>query len=434
MGKGNLVTVNGKSFLLPFVLISLLFLLWGTAHSLLDVLNKHFQDVLGISKAKSGLVQFAMYGGYFVAALPAGYFIRKFGYRKAIVLGLLLFASGAFMFIPIAHIKEFWAVLVALFTIACGLACLETAANPYSTILGPKESAERRINLSQSLNGIGWIIGPLAGLIVFGGGGNHFDSLSIPYIILGFSVFAVALLFMFVKLPDVRHEKTSVKANSGSLLQNRLFIFAVGAQFLYVAAQTGVNSMFINYVVENAANINLTLAGVLGLSPTLAMFASPEATAAVILSFGGMGCFFIGRLSGSFIMKKVEPEKLLMLYAICSTILMAVTVVNLGFASIIALFLTYFFMSIMFPTIFSIGIRNLGDKKEKGSSIIIMSIVGGALSPILMGAIADALNMSLAFIVPLACFAGIMLFAFYAKAQNKKEKVRSEILEEELVS
>jgi FHS family L-fucose permease-like MFS transporter len=415
MNFDSLVKYKGHNYLVPFILISSLFLLWGTAHSLLDVLNKHFQDALGISKATSGLVQFAMYGGYFLAALPAGWFIRRFGYRKGIILGLLMFAAGAFMFIPVTFIGKFGAVLAALFVIACGLAFLETAANPYSTILGPPESADRRINMSQSFNGIGWIIGPLAGLIIFGGaGGAHFEVLALPYTILGGSVLIVALLFSLVPLPEIEEEQDSAAEGNVRLLTNRLFVFAVVAQFLYVAAQTGINSMFINYVVENTQHINIAMASFFGAESGSGIFATPESTASVILAFGGMGCFFLGRFTGSFIMRRVKGGKLLMVYSIANVILMALTVGNFGFFSIVTLFLSYFFMSIMFPTIFSLGVRGMGSERKRASSYLIMAIVGGAFCPFIMGWIADHFTMSLAFIVPLICFGVILWFAMVA--------------------
>lgn len=401
-------TADGKSFLIPFILITSLFFLWGTAHSILDVLNKHFQDVLGISKSTSGLVQFSVYGAYFVMAIPAGLFMKKYGYRKGIILGLLLFATGAYLFIPVGIIQEFWAVLVALFILASGLACLETAANPYSTVLGPKESAASRINLSQSFNGMGWIVGPLlGGMLIFGNksiDGNNFSSVVLPYTIIGTVVLLIAIFFFFIKLPEIEPEtEVQVQQNKSftevvkkSLWKYPHFYLAVLAQFFYVAAQTGVNSFFINYVVENMPQFN-------------------ELKASQILAFGGMGAFFIGRLSGSYIMKIFNPERLLLLYAIANTLLMALTVVGMGMASIVALFMSYFFMSIMFPTIFALGIRNLGPLTQKASSFIVMSIVGGAFCPMLMGRLADLWNMNIGFIIPMICFALVAVYALNYK-------------------
>jgi MFS transporter, FHS family, L-fucose permease len=254
-GRQKLVT-NG--LLVAFILVTSLFFLWGFAHSLLDVLNKHFQDILGITKAKSGWVQAALYGGYAVMAIPAGLIMNRFGYKKGIIFGLLLYAAGAFLFIPAASIQTFEFTLFCLFVIACGLTCLETAANPYSTVLGPKQTSEQRLNLSQSFNGLGWVIGPtVGGFLILGSSNdqetNKFASMTLPYMIIGTLVVLVALMFIFTKLPEVHEGEFDEQGDKGrykDLLKFRHFKLAVGAQFLYVAAQTGVNSFFINYVTE----------------------------------------------------------------------------------------------------------------------------------------------------------------------------------------
>ena len=194
---------NNQSYLIPFILVTSLFFLWGFAHSLLDILNKHFQDILHVTRAQSGLVQAAVYGGYFLMAVPAGMLMKRYGYKKGIIFGLLLYATGAFLFYPAVHIKTFWAFLVALFVIALGLTCLETAANPYASVLGPKDSSAQRLTLSQSFNGLGWIFGPLIGsIIIFGNRHNstdQFSSLAIPYVTIGFVVLLIAILFAKTK-------------------------------------------------------------------------------------------------------------------------------------------------------------------------------------------------------------------------------------------
>ena len=389
-----LKTADGRSYLVPFILVTSLFFFWGFAHGLLDVLNKHFQDILHVSRAESGLVQFSVYGGYFLAALPAGYFMNRFGYKKGIILGLLLYSFGAFLFLPAVMIQSFWPFLAALLIIAFGLAFLETAANPYISVLGPGESAGRRLNLSQSFNGLGWIFGPLVGgLIIFGmksDDGNKFTTISWPYIAVGFTVFLVALLFMRTDLPEIREENENPpEANTyRELLKYRHFILAVVAQFFYVAAQTGINSFFINYVTESVHISNTS--------------------AALILSFGGMGLFWAGRVSGSFMMKTFDPRKLLTTYATICIFLMIIVVMGLQMVSVVALFVTYFFMSIMFPTIFVLGLKGLGPLTKKASSFVVMAIVGGALCPMLMGYIADQWSMQWGFVVPLVCF-GVVL-------------------------
>jgi FHS family L-fucose permease-like MFS transporter len=389
-----------EGFLIPFILVTSLFFLWGFAHGCLDVLNKHFQELLHMSKAKSAFVQFVFYGGYFLMAIPAGLLMQKVGYKRGIIFGLLVFAAGAFLMLPATLLQTFGSFLFCLFIIACGLTCLETAANPYTTVLGPQESGARRINFSQSFNGLGWIAGPLVGgMLIFSvnGNSNKFASIALPYLLIGTLVLIVTFLFWRFKFPSIKEESNEVAPGQSSgklsdLLRHPHFVLAVIAQFLYVAAQTGVNSFFINYVTEQI--------------PTLT-----NQSAAKILGFGGMGLFWLGRFTGSTVlMRVVRPNRLLAFYAIMNVITMALVVSGLGWISVVALFSTYFFMSVMFPTIFALGIKDLGPLTKKGSSILVMSIVGGAIIPMLMGWIADVSTMALGFIVPLVCFVYIIFF------------------------
>jgi MFS transporter, FHS family, L-fucose permease len=388
-----------RQFLVPFILVTSLFFLWGFAHSLLDVLNKHFQDILGITKSKSGFVQLALYGGYFVMAIPAGLFMNKWGYKKGILTGLLLYATGAFLFWPATYVQTFAFTLLCLFIIACGLTFLETAANPYSSVLGPKETSEQRLNLSQSFNGLGWIIGPaIGGMLILkdnpAAGANKFASMAIPYMIVGAVVLFIALLFILTKMPEIHEgefDSHGDKGSYGKLFKTGYFRFAVVALFLYVSAQTGVNSFFINYVTE-----------------TMPQF-GPE-RAAYLLSIGFF-FFMAGRFIGSLLMTWFKPQKMLALYAAINTIAMALVIAGLGWVSIIALYVNYFCMSIMFPTIFALGLKNLGGQTKKGSSVLVMTIVGGALCPMFMGWIADNWGMATGFVVPLVCFAYIIFFA-----------------------
>lgn len=386
---------DGKSYLVPFVLVTSLFLLWGMAHGLLDVLNKHFQGEFTMTKAESGLVQFSTYIAYFLMALPAGAFMRRYGYRKGIIFGLLLFALGAFAFIPAAFSHSAPPFLVALFVIACGLCILETAANPYSTILGPEESAARRLNLSQSFNGLGWILGPLlGGALIFGAPEGDTMALSKPYILVGTVVLLVAILFFFVKLPEARPEEEAVRPEPTrglSIWRHGQFVRAVIAQFCYCAAQTGIFSFFINYVTEQDPSIT-------------------NLRASRILAFGGMALFMIGRLTGSLTMRWLSPGRLLTLYSLLSAVCMALVVASLGEVSLYALYLSFFFMSIMFPTIFALGLEGMGEWTKKASSYIVMGVAGGAFSPMLMGFIGER-EMAIGFIVPLVAFLYILYFA-----------------------
>ena len=408
MKKNNQKTLfsapGGKSYLVPFILITSLFLLWGFAHCLLDVLNKHFQGVFTMTKAESGLVQFSTYIAYFLMALPAGMFMKRFGYKKGIILGLCLFAVGAFAFIPAAYLHSASPFLIALFVIACGLCILETAANPYSTILGPEESGAQRLNLSQSFNGLGWILGPLVGgMLIFGGEESDLFTLTKPYILVGSVVLLVAILFIFTKLPEVQveedtdaEEKEYVPASgTASMWRHPQFVRAIIAQFCYCAAQTGIFSFFINYVTE----VDTSMTNI---------------EASRILAFGGMALFMIGRLSGSFTMKWMSPARLLTWFALADAVCMALVVVSVGTVSLYALYLSFFFMSIMFPTIFALGLEGMGSSTKKASSYIVMGVAGGAFAPMLMGYI-GADNMAIGFVIPLLSFLYILYFALRCK-------------------
>lgn len=414
---------EGVNYLLPFIFICSLFLLWGFAHGFLDVLDKHFQDLLHVSKAQSGFVQFSLYIGYLAMAVPAGLFIKRYGYQRGIIFGLVLFAIGAFLFYPAAKLAAFVPFLGALFVLACGLAFLETAANPYSIALGAKESSARRINISQSFNGLGWILGPLiGGLFIFGaaeatGEEDKFDSLVTPYMMIGCIVVVVTLVFIFIKLPEIKEERTTEKSEDPpmrNLLKHPAFITAVIAQFLYVAAQTGTNSFFINYVIDAIPDLKMPISGMmkhLGYFGEVFMPRNNEQAASLILAIGGMGAFWIGRLTGSYIMKFVAPKRLLLIYAIINTVLICLVVADVGWFSVFALFSTYFFMSVMFPTIFALGIADLGTLTKKGSSFLVMAVAGGAFCPPIMGVIADHSTMAMAFIIPVLCYAAIAIFA-----------------------
>lgn len=430
-------TADGKNYRLPFILITCLFLLWGFAHSLLDILNKHFQDALGLTKAQSGLVQASAYGAYFLMAIPAGIVAAKYGYKKGILIGLVLFALGCFWFVPAVEINRFEAFLLGLTIIFFGLTFLETVSNPYTTVLGDPKYAASRINLAQTFNAIGWILGPLVGSLlifrnesgeniwvsfgqtvktIFTGVNESVSSavpamqkavdnsaLITPYVGLGLIVVLIIILFFFVKLPEVNPQDTEAHGVNAdgtgnahavkSLFRTKHFVFAVLAQFFYVAAQTGIGSFFVNYTVEAKA---------LGIS---------EMQAGLLLGIGGMGLFAAGRLFGSSLMKAMNPGTLLGVFALVNSMLMLIVATRHDNIGILALILSYLFMSIMFPSIFALGISGLGGQTKKASSILVMTIVGGAICPSLMGAV-GANNMNAGFIIPLACFLYVAFFGF----------------------
>lgn len=552
------------------MLVSSLFLLWGVCNGMIDVLNKHFQDSLQLTKEQSAFVQLANYMGYFIMAIPAGLLAVRFGYKGAILAGLALVALGALWFIPATHIGTYWAFLFGIFLLAAGLPCLETVCNPYATVLGPPETGTPRINLAQSANGIGWMIGPvLGGYFVLSSTGQPITSnatLFEPYLIIGAVVAALFFIFAIVKVPDLHNvEESKVQTSTGKVAVKPLwkrwhFILAIGAQFLYVAAQTGIFSFFINYVVldtpaltRNQANMlqsygnglhdvfrvpptamtypaalfvagditnadalitklyndpdpktrplsqyiwsqfgtnrdllapaqpwqttaapvldaktkqTMLVDGLNGVLQTDSLFAAmhtsnmvlPDAQrqlvdsspsgdqvvvdnrafleemysddmfarshylkapvfritdrgASVLLSFGGFALFLLGRITGSMALRAFKPYLMLALYAGLNVLMMILVMNSWGWLSVAGLFLSFFFMSITYPTIFSLGIHGLGEQTKIASSFIVMSIVGGAFMPLLMGWMADNWGMAIGFGMPLGCFIFIALYA-----------------------
>ncbi len=386
---------SGKNFLIPFILISSLYLLWGCAHGLLDVLNKHFQGIFEMTKAESGFIQFSTYIAYFLMAIPAGLVMKKFGYKKGLISGLVLFAIGSFAFVPAAFVYSPIPFLIALFIIACGLCIIETGAHPYVTSLGPEDSAARRINIASAFNGVGWIIGPLiGGALIFGADSSDHLALAKPYILVGSVVILVAICFLFTKLPEIiyKNDKEEITTGKQSIWKHKNLRLAIIAQFLYCGAQTGIFSFFINYVTE--------------LNPEIS-----NLQASRLLSFGGMGLFLVGRLCSSFIMSKITPDRLLALFGGLSIVCMLLVIAKLGNISLYALYSSFFFMSMMFPTIFALGVKGLGEYTKKGSSYIVMGVGGGAIFPILMGLVGET-NMSLGFLLPLLAFIYITYFGW----------------------
>lgn len=409
-------TRDGRNYLVPFLLVTSLFFLWGFAHSILDVLNKFFQNEMHLTKTQSAFIQVAVYGGYFLMALPAGAVIRRWGYRAGVLTGLFLYGIGALLFIPGAEIMAFPFFLFSLFVIGCGLTFLETSANPYVTVLGDAEASEQRINFSQSFNGLGWILGPLAGGWFLFSQDNS-PNITLPYAIIGLVVLLIGGVFCFVRLPEIKdsvspeevsgHQddprdenrdlSTTTVESSSTLSEIRIlsrksaFVFGWIALFLYVAAQTGVNSFFINYATEHIA--------------------ITDSMAATLLSFGGMGLFMLGRLGGSWAMGRIRAERLLAILAIIATLATSAVVLAPGGLGFAALLVVYLCESIMFPTIFALALRGLGAHTKIASSLLIMSIVGGAVAPLLMGIVADGHSMALGFVVPLFCFIVIAAYA-----------------------
>jgi fucose permease len=577
-GKSLFRTADGKNHAFLFLLITSLFLLWGVCNGMIDVLNKHFQDSLHISRAQSAFVQFANYMGYFFMALPSGLLARRFGYKGAIIIGLALVAVGSLWFIPATRIDTYWAFLLGLFILAVGLTCLETVCNPYTTVLGPPETSAVRINFAQSGNGVGWMVGPvLGGFFVLSATGEANTSnadLYKPYLIVGLVVSLLTLVFIFSKVPDFHAEEEckvpdgTAKATVKPLFKRWHFILAIAAQFFYCAAQTGVFSYFVNYIASDTPVLSQSMAGKLqggadvlhnvfrlppahmtypaamfstsdfkdvsafvaklqndpdtktrpvseliwsqlstntlelltngpaavavsnptdlvknqadGVvkdlnrlvqtnllydAPRFAGIAVPAETAelaaqnpsgeqlvrlnrslledtysadqvarsaylnasvyhvtdrgaSVLLSFGGFALFLLGRFTGSFALRLFKAHMMLAVYAVFNVLMMVLIMFPLGWWSVAGLFLSFFFMSIMYPTIFALGIHGLGEQTKKGASFIVMAIVGGAIMPMFMGWLADQWGMRIGFLMPLICF---VFIALYGLAWRKLE-------------
>ena len=398
-------SVSDKKYLVPFILITSLFFLWGFARAILDVLNKHFQNALHISITQSAMIQVTTYLGYFLMAIPAGIFINKYGYRRGVVFGLLLFGLGAIFFIPGALIGSFSAFLFCLFVIGCGLVFLETAANPYVTELGARETATSRLNLSQSFNGLGSIFATFCiGQFLFNDtqqGGN----VVIPYAILGVLVLAIAVVFSRVDLPEIQHQQTTEDKAKGSNIaklfaNHRMFVFGLFALLSYEVAEISINSYFINFVTG--------------------MHWMSDRTASLVLTLA-LAFFMVGRFLGSWIMRHIQATSMLLICAVGSVVCIGLVLCDLGIVSLVALVGNYLFEAIMFPTIFSIALTGLGNLTKSASSLLMMTPIGGC-GFLLMGMIADTTHVTLPFVVP---FIGFLIVLAYAVREYKLQSVIS---------
>ena len=403
----NTAKFTEKKYYIVLAFVISLFFFWAIALTMGDVLNKHFQNVLKISKSESGLVQLSIFGAYALMGIPAGYFMKKFGYKKGVILGLSLFALGSFLFIPAANQMSFNFFRIALFVLAMGMATLETVAHPFVAALGNEKTSDQRVNFAQSFNGLGAIIGPLlGGFFIFGNSGlddNSLDSVKDLYTWIGVVILAITIIFTFIKVPslkDPHSEDIQISENDNGaeasisdphapLYKQRHFIFAVIAQFFNIAAQGGTWAYFINYGVEK---MNL-----------------PEIQASYYFSLS-MAMMMIGRFVGTFLMKFIAPNKLLAIFTTCNIVLCLIISQSFGWASFISLILLNLFLSVMYPTIFSLGLKRLGNKVPQASSFLVMAMFGGAVFPPLMGKIAET-DIAHAYLLPIICYVVILLFA-----------------------
>ncbi len=412
-----------RAFLFPFILVTSLFFLWGFVHNLDPILIPHLKKSFSLTTLQSSLVDSAVFIAYFLMALPAGFIMKKFGYKAGIITGLLLFAVGSFLFIPAANTQQYLFFLMALFIIACGLTILETAANPYASLLGDPATATQRLNFAQSFNGLAATLAPIIGARIILTKGfsdaelsamsstakqvalaSEASSVKTPYFILGSIILVIAILFAIIKLPEITDDADQLPAgkNIFHALRHSHLRWAVAAQFFYIGAQVCVFSFFILYATK-AAGID-------------------KIKAADYLGWGCGMAFMVGRFIGTFFMRFIKPEKLLSLYAFINIILCGAAIFSHGLTAVYAVIAIAFFMSIMFPTIFSLGIKSLGGDAKFGSSLIVMSIVGGAILPPVLAQVSDVTgNIQDGYIVPLVCFVIVFIFGMKGYRVIKKE-------------
>ena len=393
-------TLTDRRYVVPFALITSLFFLWGFARAILDVLNKHFQNALDISLTQSSLIQVTTYLGYFLTAIPAGWFINRQGYRRGVVFGLALFALGSLMFIPGAAIGTFYAFLLPLFIIGCGLVFLETAANPYASELGDKATASSRLNFSQSFNGLGCLFATyVVGQFLFNGS-NEGGDVVVPYTLLGILVMVIAVVFTRVHLPEIKHEETEEDRIKDTRIMklfkhHPMFVFGLFSLLAYEIAEISINSYFINFVTgqgwmdDNSASMVLTVA---------------------------LGFFMVGRFLGSWIMRRIPAERMLMYCSLGSVSCLGVVLLDIGHWSMYALIANYLFEAIMFPTIFSLSLQGLGNLTKSASSLLMMTPIGGCFF-LLMGYVADQTNLVVPFLIP---FIGYFIVLLYASELSRK--------------
>jgi FHS family L-fucose permease-like MFS transporter len=405
---------NKKTYLIPFILVTSLFFLWAFLHNINPILIPHLKKACQLTDLQSALIDSSVYLGYFCVALPAGLIMQKLGYKKGILIGLILYCLGTILFIPAASTRNYNFFLVALFIMASGATFLETIANPYITKLGDPAGAAQRLNFAQSFNGVGAFIAPIIGGQFILSGIEHtpeeLKQMSIeqlnnylnyeagtirtPYLVIAAVVLVILLFFAFIKLPEIKENNDAVETKfSFNVFRHAQVKWAVTAQFFYVGAQVGVGSFFIRF----AKYVNNM----------------PEKDAAFFFGSIAMVGFMIGRFLGTFLMRFIRPARLLGLYAVINIVLLFVAITGKGSVSVYAMMAVPFFMSIMFPTIFALGIEGLGEEGKIVSSFLVMAIVGGAFFPLIMGKISDATNgnIQLAYIIPLICFAVVGLFA-----------------------
>jgi FHS family L-fucose permease-like MFS transporter len=383
-----------------FALISLtsLFFMWGFITCLNDILIPHLKAIFSLSYAQSMLVQFCFFGAYFLVSLPAGKLVKKMGYQKGIVIGLVIAALGCLLFYPAASLHSYPVFLAALFVLASGITVLQVSANPYVTLLGAKETASSRLTMTQAFNSLGTTIAPYFGALLIlnevtdSMSATSAESVQLPYLGLMAALLALAAIFAFLKLPHIQSaEVVEGEKIEGSAWQHKHLVLGAIGIFVYVGAEVSIGSFLVSFLGE---------ADIAGLEET-------EAAKYLTYYWGGA---MVGRFIGAAVMQKVDAGKTLAFNGVCSVILIMVTVLSTGSIAMWAILLVGLFNSIMFPTIFSLALSGLEKHTSQGAGILCLAIVGGAILPVLQGVLADSFSVQLAFILPLFCYVYIVFY------------------------
>ncbi|MCO7187616.1 sugar MFS transporter [Pseudoalteromonas sp. XMcav2-N-2] len=407
---------KNNNYLLPLTAMTTLFFLWGFITVLNDVLIPRLKAVFDLSYTEAMLVQFCFFSAYFIVSLPAGAFLKRFGYKNGVLTGLVIAAGGCLLFYPAVVVHEYWLFLTALFVLASGITVLQVSANPYVAALGPEKTASSRLNLAQALNSLGTTVGPaVGGMLLFGAGASmatdaaSADSVKVPYLMLAGALLLIAAVFAFLKLPTIEAhtEEGDCKARGHKLTEAPHLVMGVAAIFCYVGAEVAIGSFLVNYFAE----------------PSIA--GMEEHTAAKYISYYWGGAM-VGRFIGSAALQKIAPSKALMFNAIAIIALLLLTMSTDGKLAMFAVLAVGLFNSIMFPTIFSIAIEGLGSLTSKGSGWLCLAIVGGALIPLVQGLVADNAGIQISFIVPMVCYVfiawyGLNVVSLYKRWQQKVE-------------
>ena len=423
--------VNVKStrnpYLFPFLMVATLFFIWGFCHSMLDVLNKHFQNILNVSRMQSGLVETAVFIPYLLLAFPAALMNRRIGYQRSILMGLAILAAGAFLFIPAGLVfKTFWAFLAALFVLAIGLACIETAANPYVTVLGPKEGAPGRLSVAQAFNSLAYMVAPtVGGFLLFhhkaeAGAPVDFHSLILPYVVLGCVVLVMFVAFSVIKLPAIDGDNKAAEVNDASIFKAPLsrlphFKWGVFTQFLYIISQIGIMAFAVNYIVQNA--VVKDASGADSMAPLFAWYksvthaATADETAAYVITFA-MVLYAVGRFSAAPLARIIKPNLMLAIYGIANSIIVLLAMADIKMVSWLILPFSFLFMSIMYPFIFAMSVRNLGPQTKIAASFHVMAVgAAGSITAVLMGHLWDEYHsVGLSFGLPLIGFIATTIY------------------------